>query len=186
LFSAITCIGLLLLIGYWQSSPIVIWNAAGWRRIAVSAGFYASWLTLFYSLKLTGFGYQTGWTQWVYWLRRQSLPRRELVERGIYRWLRHPGYLSFLGLIWFTPRMTADHAVLTAVWTVYIFVGSYLKDQRLAFYLGDNYCRYAGRVPGYPGMFFGTLGKWGGSDSTCLVANSDVELELSRLAKTIC
>jgi len=65
-----------------------------------------------------------------------------------------------LGLVWFTPRMSADHAVLTGVWTVYVFVGSYLKDRRLAFYLGDTYREYASRVPGYPGMLFGPLGKW--------------------------
>ena len=51
--------------------------------------------------------------------------------------------MSFLGLIWFTPRMTADHALLTAIWSVYIFVGSYLKDLRLEFYLGDTYREYA-------------------------------------------
>ena len=32
-----------------------------------------------------------------------------------------------------------------------MFVGSCLKDQRLAFYLGDTYREYASRVPGYPG-----------------------------------
>ena len=41
--------------------------------------------------------------------------------RGAYLWMRHPVYLSFLGLIWFTPYMTIDRAVLTALWTVYIF-----------------------------------------------------------------
>ena len=56
--------------------------------------------------------------------------------------------------------MTADHAVLTAIWTVYVFVGSHLKDQRLTIYLGDTYRQYARRVTGYPGLFFGPLGKW--------------------------
>jgi hypothetical protein len=56
--------------------------------------------------------------------------------------------------------MTADHAVLTTIWTAYIFVGSYLKDRRLLYYAGDAYRNYAQHVPGYPGMPFGPLGKW--------------------------
>ncbi len=166
LFSVATGVGLSLMFVAWQSSPALIWEATGWTRIAVNTGFYASWVSLFYSLKLVGLGYQTGWTQWLYWLRRQRLPRREFVERSVYRWTRHPVYLSFLGLIWLTPRMTADHAVLTGAWTVYIFVGSYLKDRRMTFYLGDTYREYASRVPGYPGMFFGPLAKWQSPKST--------------------
>ena len=71
----------------------------------------------------------------------------------------HPVYLSFLGLIWFTPVMTADHAVLTGVWSSYIFVGSCLKDRRLLFYLGDGYRTYQAAVPGYPGMPMGPLAR---------------------------
>ncbi len=160
IFSVATCVGLWLMFTYWRTSSAALWDVTGCAKIAVSGCFYLSWATLFYSLKLTGFGYQTGWTQWVYWLRGQSLPRRAFVKHGSYRWLRHPVYLSFLGLIWFTPRMTADHAVLTTVWTSYIFLGSYLKDKRLAFYLGKEYRGYASRVPGYPGITYGPLAKW--------------------------
>jgi protein-S-isoprenylcysteine O-methyltransferase Ste14 len=160
LFCLTTCIGLWIVFAYWRGSSAILWNATGFARLAVWLGFYASWAALFYSLRLTGIGYQTGWNQWLYWLRRQSLPLREFKARGAYRWLRHPVYLSFLGLIWFTPRMSADHAVLTGVWTFYVFIGSCLKDRRLEFYLGETYREYAGRVPGYPGMFFGPLGKW--------------------------
>jgi protein-S-isoprenylcysteine O-methyltransferase Ste14 len=182
LFSVATCAGLLLMFGSWQSSPVLIWDAEGWRRIAVNTCFYVSWISLFYSLKLVGLGYQTGWTQWVHWLRREALPRRKFVEHSVYRWMRHPVYLSFLGLIWFTPRMTADHAVLTSIWTVYIFVGSYLKDQRLTFYLGDRYREYAGRVPGYPGVFFGPLGKWRRIESARPVAQVFSDAGLQRAA----
>jgi protein-S-isoprenylcysteine O-methyltransferase Ste14 len=160
LFCLTTCSGLWLMFVYWRSSSVLLWNATGWSEFAVRMGFYASWAALFSTLRLTGFGYQTGWTQWLYWFRREPLPRRDFKEQGVFRLLRHPAYLSFLGLIWFTPRMTADHAVLTAIWTVYIFVGSYLKDQRLAYYLGDCYREYASRVPGFPGIFLGPLGKW--------------------------
>jgi methanethiol S-methyltransferase len=160
LFTVATCLGLLATIYFWQASPVVVWQAAGWAQVAVRAGFYGSWIALFYTLSLTGFGYQTGWTQWLYWFRQERLPRRAFVPRSVYHWLRHPVYLSFAGLVWFTPRMTLDHAVLTGLWTAYILVGSCLKDQRLAFYLGDTYRDYCARVSGYPLMFFGPLAKW--------------------------
>ena len=182
LFAVATCVGLSLMFINWRSSPALIWDARGWSRIVISTGFYASWVSLIYSLKLVGLGYQTGWTQWVHWLRREALPRREFVERSVYGWTRHPVYLSFLGLIWFTPRMTADHAVLTGLWTAYIFVGSYLKDQRLTFYLGDTYREYASRVPGYPGVFFGPLGKWRSPESSPLAAEILANAELQPAA----
>jgi len=58
------------------------------------------------------------------WLRGREARRDWPEPRGVYRVLRHPIYLSFLGLVWLTPAMTPDRALLTAVWTVYIFVGS--------------------------------------------------------------
>lgn len=160
LFCFATCVNLWLIFAFWRVSDVVLWEATGWGKTAMLAGLYGSWVALFYSLWLTGLGYQTGWTQWLYWMRRQPMPRRNFVERGAYRWFRHPVYLSFLGLIWFTPTMTADHAVLTGIWSMYIFVGSCFKDQRLAYYLGEVYWEYASRVPGYPGMLVGPLGKW--------------------------
>lgn len=125
----------------------------------IQAAFIASWIALLYSLSLTGLGYQTGWTPFLYWLRGQPLPLRDFVPRGAYHFLRHPIYLSFLGLVWLTPQMTLDHVVLTGIWTVYIFFGSYLKDCRLTHYLGDSYRAYKARVAGYPLMPFGPLGK---------------------------
>ena len=55
--------------------------------------------------------------------------------------------------------MTLDRAILVGTWTVYIFVGSLLKDQRLYFYLGDRYREYQQQIPGYPLIGFGPLGK---------------------------
>lgn len=155
-----TCAGLWLLFAGWRASPICLWKFDGSSAGLLTAGFYAAWAGLFYSLALTGLGYQTGLTPWLYWLRRLPAPRREFRPRGAYRWLRHPVYLSFLGLLWFTPAMTLDRAVLVSVWTAYIFVGSCLKDARLLFYLGEHYRRYAADVPGYPGVSLGPLARW--------------------------
>ena len=159
LFCVSTCITLGMVFANWRSSEQTLWDTHGVAAVAMQAGFYTSWILLFYSLYLSGLGYQTGLTPWWYWLQRQPAPRRTFEIRGLYRWFRHPIYFSFLGLIWFTPRMTWDHAMLTGLWTVYIFVGSYLKDKRLVLFLGDTYRRYQEQVAGYPLVFFGPLGR---------------------------
>ena len=154
-----TCLSLCLVFAFWQSSAVVLWDFHDGPDRAARLAFYASWIALFYSLHLSGAGWQTGLTPWWHWVRRLPPPRRRFREAGLYRWFRHPIYLSFLGLIWFTPRLSLDHALLTAVWTAYIFVGSWLKDRRLEYYLGDGYREYESRVPGYPLMVIGPLGK---------------------------
>jgi hypothetical protein len=158
-FCGFTCVSLLLTIACWRPWGGAVWQLSGHARFAMQAAFYGAWIALFYSLWLAGMPYQTGWMPWRPWTQGRSVPRRDFQPRGAFHWLRHPVYLSFLGLIWFTPCMTLDRAVLTAVWSVYIFVGSYLKDRRLLFYLGNEYRSYQARVPGYPGMPLGPLAR---------------------------
>ncbi len=158
-FCVATCLQLALIFALWQTSPIVVWNLTGAAGAAMEAAFYGSWIALFYSLWLTGLGYQTGLTPWLYWLRGHKPPRRTFDPRGAYRLLRHPVYLSFLGLIWFHPLVTLDKLMLIAIWTPYVFVGSMLKDERLRFYLKDRYRDYQSQVAGYPGVWFGPLGR---------------------------
>ena len=178
-FCLCTCLSLLLLFGCWKSSPRVLWELDGWAAAVMTGCFHLSWAVLLYSINLTGLGYQTGLTQWRQWYLGQTAGRREFQARSLYRCLRHPVYLSFLGLIWFTPVMTFDHAMLTGVWTLYIFAGSILKDQRLLYYLGNSYADYMSQVAGYPGMLFGPLGRRPGQQS----AAGDTQCDRSRSVK---
>lgn len=159
LFTLVTTIGLTLIMVFWRHSPLAIWRLTGLGGGFMSAMFLVSWGFMLYSIGLTGFGWQTGYTPWLHWLRGLPPPKRTFDPRGVYRFLRHPVYLSFLGLVWFTPVMTLDRAILTAIWTAYIFYGSYLKDERLAHYMGERYRRYQAQVVGFPGMFWGPLAK---------------------------
>jgi hypothetical protein len=138
-FCVCTCISLSLIFRFWRSTNTIVWDLNGIGAQFIIGAFYLSWAGMLYSISLTGLGFQTGWTQWQYWYRGEKLPRRDFEARGAYRVMRHPVYLCFLGLIWFTPKMTVDHALLTGIWTIYIGLGSILKDQRLSFYLGDSY-----------------------------------------------
>ncbi len=158
-FCVVTCLSLLLLFFGWRTSETVLWEASGWTEAVIRTGFYLAWGALFYSLALTGLGYQNGWTPFYYWLRKQTPPRREFKPRGAYKLIRHPVYLSFLGLVWLTPRMSLDHAALTAIWTAYILYGSFLKDRRLEFFIGKPYKQYQQQVPGYPLMPYGPLAR---------------------------
>ncbi|QDV45657.1 NnrU protein [Stieleria neptunia] len=158
-FCVVTCVSLLALFIGWHTSETVVWQVTGWRSTVIRGGFYFCWAALLYSLALTGLGYQNGWTPFYHWLRQKPAPRREFQPRGAYKLIRHPVYLSFLGLVWLTPTMTLDHAALTAIWTGYIFYGSFLKDRRLTRFIGQPYQDYQAKVPGFPLFPGGPLGR---------------------------
>lgn len=158
-YCLVTCAALLTTILAWQPIAVVLWRWPAPLDAIVSWCFVGCWAALLYSLHLTGLGWQTGLTPWWHWVCRRPAPKREFIERGAYRVLRHPVYLSFLGLVWFVPVITLDRAVLMAVWSIYIFVGSVLKDRRLLHFIGAGYREYQTRVPGYPGIPFGPLAR---------------------------
>jgi methanethiol S-methyltransferase len=153
----VTCLCLWILFPLWRGSSVVVWEWPNSLKPVVEWAFIGAWGVLFYSLALAGLGYQTGLVPWWSWVRRRPMPPREFRPRGAYHWLRHPVYASFLALVWVTPVITADRAVLMGVWTGYVAIGSYLKDERLIFYLGKRYREYASRVRGYPLVYWGPL-----------------------------
>lgn len=157
-FTAMTCLSLTLLILAWLPSGVVVYRLGGWADTAMRGAYVLSWGALIYTLGLTGYGWQTGWTPFWAWLRGQTAPPRHFTVRGAYRFLRHPVYLAFFAQVWLTPVMTQDRLLLCSIFSVYILIGSYLKDRRLLFYLGDVYRAYQARVPGYP-LMIGPLGR---------------------------
>lgn len=158
-YCIVTCLALLATILCWQPIAGIVWRWPAPFDWIVSCCFVGSWIALLASLHLTGLGWQTGLTPWWHWVQGRPTPKRDFVERGAYRILRHPVYLSFLGLVWFVPVVTVDRAVLIVVWSAYILFGSTLKDRRLLQFLGERYRDYQARVPGYPGMPCGPLAR---------------------------
>jgi hypothetical protein len=158
-FCVVTSVTLLGLIAGWTTGATIWWEATGLARLLITTAWYGSWVFLFYSLWFAGLGYQTGAMPWWRWMRGKPQPRRPFNPRGSLLWIRHPVYLGFLGLIWFSPVMTADRAILVATWTVYVFIGSWLKDERLEHFIGEPYRVYQSQITGYPGMFVGPLGR---------------------------
>lgn len=158
-YCVVACVGLSGMFACWTTSPTIWWEFTGIARVLIQVAWYGSWALLIYGLWLGGFGYQTGAKAWWNWVRRRPQQPRPFNPRGAFLWIRHPAYLGFIGLVWFTPVITADRALLIVTWTFYVLVGSWLKDERLAHYIGEPYRLYQSRVPGYPGMIFGPLAK---------------------------
>lgn len=158
-FTLVTCASLLLTIFLWQPSGVAVWRIDGVAGYAISGTYLLGWVALLYSISLTGAGYQTGWTPFWHWLRNDRVPPRKFEPTGAYRLLRHPVYLSLLVLVWATPVLTADRVILNATWTIYIFVGSWFKDRRLEYYIGEPYRQYQAEVAGYPFIWGGPLGR---------------------------
>jgi methanethiol S-methyltransferase len=71
----------------------------------------------------------------------------EVVKAGAFRFSRHPGNLGALGFFLFMPRITANRAVLVALVTLYVVLGSMHEEYRLQAAHGDAYERYKRTVP---------------------------------------
>ena len=70
-----------------------------------------------------------------------------LVTSGFYRLVRHPLYLFSLLFLWLTPVMSRNMLVVYLSLTIYLFVGAYFEERKLAREFGAAYQEYRSRTP---------------------------------------
>jgi methanethiol S-methyltransferase len=65
----------------------------------------------------------------------------------LYKFIRHPIYLGWLMIHWFTPYMTLGNLVLATGITVYIYIGIFYEEKDLVKTFGQRYIRYKEITP---------------------------------------
>lgn len=135
------------LMAFWQPLGGVIWQLeAGAGATALTALYLASWLFLLYSTFLINhfdlFGLRQAWCN----LRGREMPRLSFVTPALYRIVRHPIYVGWLGIFWFTPTMTVTH-LLMAVGTTLYTLGAIKLEERDLEEAHPEYTQYKRKVP---------------------------------------
>ncbi|MGQ9500759.1 MAG: methyltransferase family protein [Anaerolineae bacterium] len=70
-----------------------------------------------------------------------------LIVTGMYRWVRHPQYLFGLILLWCAPSMSLNRVALSLVFSLYLYIGTFLEERRLVAEYGEAYRQYQRQVP---------------------------------------
>ena len=139
------CLALLM----WQWAPLggVIWNLrSDWGAITMTTLYFASWQLLLYATFLIDHFDLFGLRQVSYALMDKDMPSLAFKTPTLYRLVRHPIYVGWLGIMWFTPTMTVTHLVFAAVSTIYILVGIQFEEADLEA-AHPEYAQYKRKVP---------------------------------------
>ena len=147
-FVLATCLILIGMVWSWAPLPAVVWHVEGAAAVALWTLCGLGWAIVLVSTFLIDHFQLFGLRQVVLHAlgRREEQPR--FVERGLYRWIRHPLMTGFLIAFWSTPHMTVGHLFFAATCTVYILVALSIEERSLIAEHGERYLVYKRRVPG--------------------------------------
>lgn len=74
----------------------------------------------------------------------QNLP---LIEKGLYRYVRHPIYTCMFVIMWLMPIMTWNVLAVGIGVSVYNVIGAKLEERKLAQEFGQDYLAYKKKTP---------------------------------------
>jgi protein-S-isoprenylcysteine O-methyltransferase Ste14 len=139
------CLAALMI--FWAPLGGVVWSVSnGIGQVSLLALYFASWGLLLYATFLINHFDLFGLRQVWFALRDREMPSLSFVTPALYRLVRHPIYVGWLGIMWFTPTMTITHLVFATVSSLYILVGIKLEERDLEA-AHPEYSQYKKKVP---------------------------------------
>jgi protein-S-isoprenylcysteine O-methyltransferase Ste14 len=138
---------LVLIMWFWAPLGGVVWNAtSALAQWTLTALYFASWALLLYVTFLINHFDLFGLRQVGYALLGREVPAQRFVTPTLYKIVRHPLYVGWLGIFWFAPTMTVTHLLFAVVTSAYILVAIRFEEHDLA-QVHPEYAQYRRKVP---------------------------------------
>lgn len=147
--AAVLFVPVLLLVGFLPDA-IIYRIPAPWVYLTIALQILALFGIL-HSIMLTGMLRFTGIQQAVD--PEQAQKPIKLVNKSLYRWVRHPIYTCIFLFIWLVPVMTWNVLALNIGISIYNILGALLEERKLLSEFGQPYVEYSQRtsflIPGF-------------------------------------
>ena len=130
IYSMHASISLGLIFVFWKHGQNYLYHPTSSIIIFSKVAYVLSWFYISWAIFATGVFKQSGIDVWYAKIKGRSY-QNKFPTTGPFQYTRHPIYIGFLGMIWFTPYYTADRLFLSVMWTIYILIGIYNKENRL-------------------------------------------------------
>lgn len=125
---------LALMLLFWQWRPLggVVWSVEHqFGQVLLYGGFAAGWLLVLVTTFVINHFHLFGLLQ-VWWnLQGREQAKLSFVTPVLYRMVRHPLYVGWFMVFWFTPTMTLTHLLFACATTAYILIAIRLEERDL-------------------------------------------------------
>jgi len=142
---------LALILLFWQWRPIggLVWDVSNpFGLFAIYAVYALGWALLLIATFLINHFDLFGLRQVYLNFTGREYTGLQFRTPGLYRFVRHPIYFSWLCIFWATPQMSMAHLIFAVATTAYILIAIPLEEADLIDAHGETYQRYREQVPG--------------------------------------
>ena len=122
---------------YWFTEPLAIWQIISWLLLAVSVYYVVAGIL---ELKKRGKPKEHREDDALYNFEKTT----ELVETGLYRYVRHPLYGSLIFLSWgiCLKNPVTELIIVSLLATVFYYITARLDERECTVYFGEQYPEY--------------------------------------------
>ena len=147
LYAVASGIAVLALVVFWQETAYTLVSPQGPIRLILRAIFVLAIAGVAWTIWALGLFVNFRLQPMVDDLRDKQSVSRLVTDRGPYRWIRHPLYLSSLLMIWSNPDLTLDRLLFNLLFTIWVVIAILLEERGLVATFGEAYRNYQREVP---------------------------------------